>query len=113
MEIKAHAQNGYITLVPSGEIDAHSSIFLDEKLDELISDGQVHIHINLGEISYVSSAGMGVFISKLDEIANLSGKLVISSPQENVRDGFDLLGLNQLITIVENEAEVVNHFQEV
>ena len=113
MEIKAHAHNGYITLEPSGEIDAHSSIFLDEKLDELISEGKVRIHINLGEINYISSAGMGVFISKLDEIAKLSGKLVLSSPQENVRDGFDLLGLNQLITIVENESEVGNHFQEV
>ena len=57
---------------------------------------------------------MGVFLyQKLDEIANLSGKLVLSSPQDNVRDGFDLLGLNQLITIVENETEVGNHFQEV
>ena len=39
--------------------------FLDEKLDELISGGQVHIHINLEEINYISSAGNGCFfISK-------------------------------------------------
>ena len=112
MEIKEENKQGYVTLTPVGEIDANSSVDLDEKMEELIGDGRLQIHVNMEETNYISSAGLGVFVSRLDELNVLKGKLVLSSLQENVKDVFELLGLTQLITIVEDDSEVATYFKQ-
>ncbi|MEL6672121.1 MAG: STAS domain-containing protein [Bacteroidota bacterium] len=113
MEIKETTQANFVTLSPQGDLDAHSSVALDEKISELLSQKQHFIHIDCSGIPYMSSAGLGVFISYLDEIGASGGKLVLSGLQENVLEVFGLLGLNQLVTIVGDGASVASEFQGV
>lgn len=100
MEIRQTEEDHFITLQPKGELDANSSVQLDSVIRKLVDAGKVNIHVDFGGISYISSAGMGVFISYLEEIQALNGKIVLSHMSESVYDVFDLLGLNQLISIV-------------
>ncbi len=109
MEIKQTSQDTYITLQPIGELDANSSVILDEVIQKLIENNQVNIHVNFRDVEYISSAGMGVFISYIDEIKSKGGKIVLSTMSENVKDVFELLGLNQIIPIVD-QAEVEKIF---
>ncbi|RMG60843.1 MAG: anti-sigma factor antagonist [Bacteroidetes bacterium] len=112
MTIQEHPQDTYITLVPHGELDANSSVHLDERIQALIEQGQVNIHIDGADIQYISSAGLGVFVSYLDEVAEQGGKFVLSSLRESVRDVFVILGLDQLdnLIIVERTEDVPAHF---
>ncbi|MEM6346830.1 MAG: STAS domain-containing protein [Bacteroidota bacterium] len=111
MEISITDQQSYITVKPVGEIDAHSSIEVDEKLQELIASGHKFFHLDVSELTYISSAGLGVIISQLDLLNEKQGKLIISGPNEGVMEVFELLGLNQLLTILENDATVGTYFQ--
>ena len=111
MEILVSDQNYYTTLQPIGEIDAHSSILLDEKLQEVIDAGSLQLHIDCSQLDNISSAGLGVIISKLDLIQEKQGKLILSRPNPTVMEVFELLGLNQLMKIVEDE-EVGTYFQK-
>ena len=104
--------NSYITLNPLGDLDANSSVELDEQLSRLISDGHRRIHVDFSGINYVASAGMGVFVAHLDEIQVSGGQIVLSQMKENVFDAFQLLGLDQLIPIVGNEQEAEKLFNE-
>ena len=106
MEIKQIAADTYTTLIPVGELDASSSVYLDEVIRELIDGGIYNLHVDFGETGYISSAGMGVFISYIEEIQQNQGKMVLSNMSESVKDSFELLGLNQLITIVAGTEEV-------
>jgi len=110
MEIKQTSEGKFITLQPSGELDANSSVHLDEVIQDLVTRDMVNIHVDFSDVSYISSAGMGVFISYIDEVKNKGGKLVLSQLSDNVREVFDLLGLSQLITIVQKDAEVEKLF---
>ncbi len=101
MEIKEQKHKHYVTLLPIGDLDANSSMALDEKLQALLEAGDVHIHVDGREIPYISSAGLGVFVSHLEEITQLNGSLVISGLRDTVQDVFSLLGLDQLLTIVD------------
>ena len=100
MEIKEQNQANYYTLTPIGDLDANSSLDLDERISDLIKQGSVNLHIDCSQLRYISSAGLGVFISFLDEIEQKEGKLVFSNLSESVFDVFELLGLDQLVTIV-------------
>ena len=112
MEIKIIDTGAYLTILPIGEVDAHSSIELDEKFGELIEAGHVNLHLDCSELVYISSAGLGVIISHIDLLQEKQGKIVISSPNESVAEVLELLGLNQLLPIV-SEAELVDaYFQK-
>ncbi len=111
MEIKELNNSLYVTLKPVGDLDANSSIVLDEKIQSLLENNQNFINIDCSDVPYMSSAGMGVFIAHLDEIKSRKGKLVLSNLVDSVLDVLELLGLNQLIDIASNEKEVNNLFK--
>jgi anti-sigma B factor antagonist len=56
------------------------------------------------EIRYISSAGLGVFISYLEELAIRGGRFVVSGLADNVRDVFQILGLDKLDHLVLTDA---------
>jgi len=82
-----------------GEIDASSSIKLDDALKTTSAEG-LAIVMNLEGLSYISSAGLGVFISYLDELKTKNIKFVLFGLQPAVTEVFDILGLNQIMNIV-------------
>ncbi|MEZ4825889.1 MAG: STAS domain-containing protein [Bacteroidia bacterium] len=110
MEIREQIHENFITLSPVGELDANSSIHLDEKISSMIQNGKINIHVDCRDVSYMSSAGLGVFISHLDELSAKSGKLVLSDLNPGVFDVFDLLGLNQLVTIADKGDDIGKYF---
>ena len=100
MEIREQEHSTYITLSPVGDLDANSSVFLDEKIQGLLDNQQYKIHVDAGDIPYISSAGLGVFISHVDELTRQGGKFVVSNLAPNVAEVFKILGLDQLENLV-------------
>lgn len=100
MIIKEERHEQFVSLTPVGDLDANSSVELDEKILSMLEAGDRCIHIDGSEIDYISSAGLGVFVSHLEEIKQVGGNLVLSDLKESVKDVFVLLGLDQLLTIV-------------
>jgi len=111
MEIAEIKHDNFVTIRPVGELDANSSIFVDEKMNQLLEEKLYNIHVDCSGISYISSAGLGVFISYLDEIVSQGGRLIFSDMTSNVFDVFDLLGLNQIMEIVKTSAEAQTQFE--
>lgn len=110
MEIKEEQHDGYVTLAPVGDLDANSSIAMDEKIQAQIDRGIYNIHIDCTALEYISSAGLGVFISHMDELLEVGGRFVFSGMAENVRKVFQLLGLEQLMIIVASSEQVSGAF---
>lgn len=110
MEIKQQKQETYVSLAPIGDLDANSSLEMDECIQEWLEKGESNFHIDGEELKYISSAGIGVFISHLDEIRAKGGKLIFSNLSETVYDVFQLLGLTEIVTIVKKGAEIAPHF---
>ena len=78
----------------------------------MIPEGKVNVHIDCSDLTYISSAGLGVFISYLDDIQQLKGQFVFSDMRESVRDVFELLGLTTLVPIVNTHTEAANLFTQ-
>ena len=105
MEINVARSEFFTTLAPAGDLDANSSMEMDDKIQDAIDNGIYKIHVDCAELEYISSAGLGVFISFMDELSANKGRFVFSGMSENVRKVFQLLGLEQLMTIVDTAQE--------
>ncbi|GAB4230549.1 MAG: STAS domain-containing protein [Ekhidna sp.] len=111
-EILKENKNGIHIISVRGEIDAGSSIYLDNALKEAIEAEEKKVIVNLEALAYISSAGLGVFISHLEELEQQNIRLVLCGINDSVKQVFDILGLEKLLTIVETEEGAVKSFDE-
>ena len=106
-------ENDHIIMV-EGDIDASSSIHLDEALNELANDDSVKfILVDGTQLNYISSAGLGVFMSYIDDFKNQNIKMVIYGLSEKVLNVFQILGLDQLMTLAPDKKEAKEKLHEV
>ncbi|MFY0626078.1 MAG: STAS domain-containing protein [Reichenbachiella sp.] len=101
-----NTEEGYYELMVGGEVDASSSIHLDTALHQAMEDEQ-KIIVNLSELEYISSAGLGVFMSILQDLENKNIGLVIFGMKEKVFEVFEILGLDQLMVIKKDKDEAL------
>ena len=112
MELKTESLNGILNIQIQGELDANSSIKLDEVIKEALQKKQTKIMVNCLELQYISSAGMGVFISHMDDLRNLGGKFVFYNMSKGVFSIFEILGLHNMIDIVDQQKQAQKIFDE-
>ncbi|WP_422360818.1 STAS domain-containing protein [Reichenbachiella sp.] len=96
----------YYQLSIGGEVDASSSIHLEEGLKNAMASSK-KIIVDLADLEYISSAGLGVFMSIIQDLENEGIQFVIYGMAPKVNEVFEILGLNQLITIKENKEEAL------
>lgn len=105
VEINTTKENDICKIVVVGEVDASSSIELDNAMKAAF-ETEKKIMVDLSGLEYISSAGLGVFVSHLEDI-RAGINLVLFGLSESVLQVFELLGLPQLIQIVTTEEEAV------
>lgn len=94
----------------NGELDAHTASELEAGIQKCLDEGQVSLVINGGQLRYISSAGLGVFMAFIEEIREKGGDLKIAALQPHVFDTFDLLGFPHLFEILPSVEEALLRF---
>ncbi len=94
-----------------GYLDAHTAPEFEKALQDLVDDNRVHIVVNLAQLNYISSAGLGVFMGFIEDIRNKGGDIKLAEPSEKVFRVFDLLGFPVLYEIFDKEAEAVKKYK--
>ncbi|MCH6199705.1 STAS domain-containing protein [Aquiflexum sp. LQ15W] len=107
LNIEKHIEDGNWVLILTGEIDASNSVELDAAVSEVVQEGAKKILIDCSELDYISSAGLGVFMSYLDDFEENNVKMVIFDLKDKVFQVFHILGLDQLITIRPTKEEAL------
>lgn len=107
-EITTENKDGIHFISVNGEIDAGSSIYLDDALKAAVENGEKKIVADLSGLDYISSAGLGVFISHLDEFKIQNVEMSLFGINETVKQVFDILGLEKLLTIVNSREEAIS-----
>ena len=105
MKVTTQTTADTLTLVLDGELDASSAVVLDAELNKPEIVNYKKVLIDCQRLSYISSAGLGVFISHLQRLQDSDVKLVFFNMQEKVFNVFEILGLDSLMNIVPTEQE--------
>lgn len=113
IELIKNIEGDYYKLSVVGDVDASSSIFLDTALAEALNSDQKIILVDATGLEYISSAGLGVFMSYIQELELKKMDLVIYGLNEKVKNVFQILGLDQLLKLAGNEVEAKQLANEV
>ncbi len=105
VDIKRIQEDSYDLLTVVGEVDASSSIELDNAINEAIESGNKSFLVDCSHLEYISSAGLGVFMSYIEEFKKRDISLVIYGLNEKVSNVFEILGLDQLLSIRKSKDE--------
>ncbi len=106
VEIKEKVDEEKIVLQVFGEVDASSSIHLDKALEEAVAQHKI-ILVDLSNLEYISSAGLGVFMSYLDQIKEEGIHFALFGLKESVYHVFEILGMDQVLRIEKSLAEAM------
>lgn len=105
MNITINKETDYYIIGIEGDLDASSCIILDKAISEAVSKGEKRIIIDCIRLNYISSAGLGVFMSYLQDFENNKISLALFGLNERVKNVFQILGLDELIKIVNTKEE--------
>lgn len=95
----------------NGYLDAHTAPDFENALQELVDEDRVRIVVNLSELNYISSAGLGVFMGFIEDIRSKGGDIKLAEPTEKVYRVFDLLGFPVLYEIFKTEDEALEKYK--
>ena len=90
-----------------GEVDASNSVLLDQSMQEILQQGATFLLIDGSQLGYISSAGLGVFMSYLDDFSEQGIGFAIFGLNEQVSEVFKILGLDRLIQIVPDKSTAI------
>jgi anti-sigma B factor antagonist len=99
LRLEKTKENQHDVLSLFGEVDASNSVILDESIQELMTTGSKFILVDGSHLEYISSAGLGVFMSYLEDFQEQGISLKICELTPRVYEVFKILGLDQLIPI--------------
>lgn len=107
LTITSEQENKHDILILNGEIDASNSVILDEAIQKLVADGSTSILVDGENLQYISSAGLGVFMSYLEDFQEKEIDLKIYGLAAGVFEVFKILGLDQLINIYPTKSQAL------
>lgn len=85
-----------------GVIDTLTATQLEEVLERLLKRGRFQIIIDLAGVDYISSAGWGIFISRIKEIREGKGDIKLANMVPNVMEVYELLEFDSILTAHES-----------
>ncbi|NLR92934.1 MULTISPECIES: STAS domain-containing protein [Flammeovirga] len=108
VDVNVVQENDFTLISVVGELDASSSIELDTELQECIDKGDKKLLIDCVGLTYISSAGIGVFTSRLDDIEKNSITMVLFNVADNIKSVFEILGVDQFLNLAASKEEAIN-----
>ncbi len=97
MKIKEKIENHVAVLTLSGKMmGGPETQEVHEHIKGLISDGIKKVVIDLGDVKWMNSSGMGVLMASMTTLKNSDGKLALARVTEKVQS---LLMITQLIKV--------------
>ena len=103
IDISTAEDENFVCISVAGEVDASSSIQLDSAIQQSIEVGFKKMMVDCSGLNYISSAGLGVFMSYIQELEAKEISMVLFALQEKVLHVFQILGLDQLLKIVDDK----------
>jgi anti-sigma B factor antagonist len=105
VQLKRLQESGTDVIAIVGEVDASSSIELDLTIAKSVGEGYRRILIDCTALEYISSAGLGVFMSYIEEFKDRGVSMVLFGLKEKVENTFAILGLADLLHIRKTKTE--------
>src|ERR1041385_942873 len=103
-----------VTIVDlSGRITlGEGSVVLRDTIRDLIGKGDKKILLNLGEVTYIDSSGIGELVSAFTTVRNQGGELKLLNLTKKVHDLLQITKLYTVFDVKDDEATAISSFKK-
>ena len=91
--------NDFWNVYLKGEIDISTADELKKSLHKLVDEKNIDIRLNLEDLDYIDSTGLGVIIGILKRLRIENKEVYIEKPKNNVRKIFNITGLDKIFKL--------------
>ena len=110
LSIMSRIVSGVVILDLSGRL-CFLEITLRDRINELLEEGHRVFALNLANVPYIDSFGLGQLITIWTSIRSRGGQLILLQPTDHVQKLFQITKLNSIFPISEEEAQAVTRLQ--
>ena len=111
MKIKTRQVDGITVMDCSGRITlGEGSVQLRDAVRDLLSKGSKQILLNLGDVTYIDSSGIGELVSAFTTVRNQGGDLKLLNLTKKVHDLLKITKLYTVFDVKDDEASAVASF---
>ena len=108
MKVSTRLVDGIVILDLSGRITlGEGSVQLRDAIRDLVAQGQKNILLNLGDVNYIDSSGIGELVSAFTTVKNQGGQLKLLNLTKKVHDLLQITKLYTVFDIKDDEASAV------
>jgi anti-sigma B factor antagonist len=107
LKIDVNSKDGVVMMKLNGEVDVYTAPKLKSRLIDLVDQGQFKIVVDLEEVDFMDSSGLGVLVGGLKRVRSHDGAIALVCTQENILKIFRITGLVKVFPIFENQDQAV------
>jgi anti-sigma B factor antagonist len=112
MNVATRQVDGITILDLSGRITlGEGSVTLRDSVRDLLAKGSKNILLNLGNITYIDSSGIGELVSAFTSVKNSGGELKLLNLTKKVHDLLQITKLYTVFDIKDDEAVAIGSFK--
>ena len=110
--IQRSTEDDLTILSLEGYLDAHTAPDFENAVQQEMDGGRRKLIVNCERLNYISSAGLGVFMSFLEEIRGTGGDIKICGPSPKVLQVFEILGFPAIFDMLPDVPAAVQRYAE-
>ncbi len=110
--VETDSADDFAVISLEGAVDAHTAPQFEEAVQAVIDAGQNKIVVDCERMTYISSAGLGVFMCFIEEVRDEGGDIKICGLSEKVKQPFEILGFETLYDFCDDVAGAKKQFDE-
>lgn len=99
LTVSTSERDDVVVVTVSGEVDVYTAPQLRSALEDRIADGRTALVIDLEDVGFIDSTGLGVLVGRLKTVRKVGGWLSVVCTSERILRLFAITGLDQVLPL--------------
>lgn len=99
LTVSTSERDDVVVVTVSGEVDVYTAAQLRSALEDQIAAGRTALVVDLQDVGFIDSTGLGVLVGRLKTVRATGGWLSIVCSNERILRLFGITGLDQVLPV--------------
>ena len=112
MELKSTREGSNLIVDVEGRVDGTNAMDFQAALEGAIQQSDQGVIMDMGELQYISSAGLRVILLVAKSLQKQNARLLGCSLSESVREIFAISGFDKIVPVYDSREEALRELQD-